>query len=83
MTRAAFSRSGMSHPIGKFTAQFPKFKGPEETKEILEQRASELGMSLAEYIREMCIVNAHGEEAVRSLVIRRISVVAGTGQEKD
>lgn len=81
MSKARFARSGITHPLGKFTALFPRFKGPEATKEILERRATELGMSLAEYVREMCIVNAHGEQEVRNLQARRIAVVAGTGPE--
>lgn len=28
------SRSGITHPLGSMTAEFPKFKGPEETHEL-------------------------------------------------
>lgn len=79
--RIRFSRSGVSHPIGKFSADFPRFRGPEATKEILDRRAKQLGMSLAEYLRELAIVAAHGEEAVKSMYVRRIDVVARSGEE--
>jgi hypothetical protein len=73
----AFSRSGTSHPLGKFTALFPRFKGPEETHRILTELAVSQDMTLAEFIRELCIVRAHGEETVRSMHDSRIDVVAG------
>lgn len=77
----AFHRKGISSPFGKFTAKFPPFKGPEETHRILTELATENEMSLAEFIREMCIVRAHGEEAVRSVHIHRIAVVTGKAQQ--
>lgn len=76
-----FSRSGFTSPIGKFTAEFPKWKGPEETKEILEREARRAGMGLAEFIRELCMIRAHGKDVVRSLYAQRLDVVDGTGKE--
>lgn len=78
----AFSRKGISSPFGKFTATFPRFKGPEETHQKLTEIAAENGMTLAEFIREMCIVRAHGEEAVRSVHVQRIAVVTGKGHQE-
>jgi transcriptional regulator with XRE-family HTH domain len=68
--RAGVRAHRESNPFGKLTAVFPKFKGPEETHRILTELAASKDMSLAEFIREMCIVRAHGEEAVRSVHIQ-------------
>lgn len=78
----SFARSGVTSPLGKLTAEFPKFKGPEDTKEILEREARAAGMSLAEFIRELCMVRAHGEEYVKSLYSARVDVVARKGEER-
>lgn len=69
-------RTGVSNPLGKYTAEFPKFKGPEEVKEMLEREAASIGMTLAEFIRELCIVRAYGKEKVQSLYAERLDVVA-------
>lgn len=76
------SRSGVTHPLGKFTAEFPKYKGPEETKAILERKAARLGLSLAEYLREMAMIDAHGVDTIKSLHTSRIDAVAGIGKEQ-
>lgn len=77
------SRSGVTHPLGKFTAKFPPWKGPESTKEILERKAARLGLSLAGYLRELAIVNAHGVDTLKSLHGARLEAVAGKGHEGD
>jgi hypothetical protein len=81
-TKPQFSRSGQTSPLGKFTADFPKFKGPEETKEILEREARLASMTLAEFIRNLCMVRAHGEKTIRSLYDKRMDVVVRNGEEK-
>lgn len=78
-----FSRGGVSHPLGKFTARFPPFKAPERTKEILAQRAARLDMTLAEYMRELAIISAHGADTLKSLHVERIDAVAGKDQQRD
>ena len=75
-------RSGTTNPIGKFTADFPKFKGPEETKEIAERLAREAHMTLAEWERELIMIRCHGKDTMQSLYRQRIEVVAGTGEER-
>lgn len=82
-TEPMSSRSGVSHPLGKFTAKFPPYKGPESTKEILEKKAARLDMSLAEYLRELAIIHAHGVDTLKSLHVSRIEAVAGKGHEGD
>ena len=74
-----FSRSGVSSPLGKLTAEIPKVKVPEETHELLEAGAREAGMSLSEFVREVLMVRAHGIDHVRSLHLARLDVVAGSG----
>lgn len=80
--RAALSRSGVTHPLGKFTAEFPKFKGPEETHRILTERAARAGMTLAELEREILMIAAHGKEEVMSMYRARLEVVEGKGEER-
>lgn len=76
------SRSIISNPLGKCTADV-KSKVPEETKELLEIEARKAGMTLSEFLREICIARAHGVEMLRSLYEQRIAVVSGSGPEKD
>jgi hypothetical protein len=75
------SRSGVTSPLGKLTAEIPKLKVPEETREILEGEARKAGLTLSEFVRDLLIIRAHGEDAVKSLYARRVAVVAGTGGE--
>lgn len=77
----AFSRTGSTSPLGKFTAEIPKLKVPEETREILDTEARRAGLSLSEFIRDLLIIRAHGKEMVRSLYAQRVDVVAGKGEE--
>lgn len=76
------SRVGFSNPLGKLTAELPKTKVPEETKEILERKARAAGMGLSEYLRELAMINAHGQEYVESLYLERVRVVANSGEER-
>lgn len=71
------SRSGESSPLGKRTFELPKTKVPEETAEILMQRAKAVGMSLSEYLCWQSMIAAHGLEHVESLMRQRLAVVAG------
>lgn len=82
MTAPLLSRSGRSNPLGKMTAEIPKFRVPEETHEALEREARLAGLSLTEFIRELLMIRAHGEEEVASLYARRLAVVAGKGRER-
>lgn len=81
MGNAALSRSGNTSPLGKFTAEFPKFKGPEETHEGAERLAREAGLTLAEWLRTLVMIRVHGMDTVEKLHAERLRVVAGTGEE--
>jgi len=80
-TDARLHRTGRSNPLGKCTAEFPKFKGPEEVFEILTERACRNGMTLAELLRELAMVSALGRDHVESLYRQRLDVVEGKGGE--
>lgn len=76
MTKPLFSRSGRTCVIGKKTV--PKHtKIPEETNEIITRLAREADMSDSEFICEVLMMRAHGEETIRSLHDKRMSVVSG------
>lgn len=75
------SRSGVTSTLGKLTAEIPKLKVPEETREILEAEARKAGLSLSEFVRDLLIIRAHGKDAVVSLYAQRVDVVAGMGGE--
>lgn len=79
--QAFASRSGVTSPFGKLTAEVPKFRVPEETHDILEREARSVGMSLSEFVRELCIVRAHGVDYVAKLHAERVRLVAGSGGE--
>jgi len=75
----AMARSGRSNLFGKMAAEIPKVKVPWETRETLEARATEVGMSLSEFVRELLMVSAHGEDFMKSIYAKRIGVVARKG----
>lgn len=77
----AFARSGLSDPLGKFTAEFPKFKAPESTMEEASRLASEAGLTLAEWIRTLVMVRVHGADTLTKVHAKRLKVVAGIGEE--
>ena len=81
MTDSALARNGTPNPLGKLTAEIPKFKVPEEVKEVLEREAREAGLDLTAFMRELATVRALGRERVKSLYAERIDVVAGKGEE--
>lgn len=76
------ARTGETSPFGKYTAEFPKWKGPEETFEEANRLAREAGLSLAEWLRTLVMVRVHGFESVQRMHADRLRVVAGIG-EKD
>lgn len=80
---SAFARTGNSSPFGKMTAEFPKFKGPEETFEEASRLAREAGMTLSEWMRNLVMVRVHGIDMVVRMHQERLSVVAGIGEVKD
>lgn len=81
MGDVAFARSPDTCLLGKRTAELPKLKVPEETKEILERRAKAAGMTLTEYMTWNALIHAHGIDEVEKLQVERLRVVAGMGDE--
>lgn len=75
------ARNGTPNPLGKLTAEIPKFKVPEEVKEILEREAHEAGLDLSAFMRELAMVRALGCEQVKSLYADRVDVVVGKREE--
>lgn len=75
----SLSRTGHTHPLGSMTAEFPKFKGPEETHELATRLAREAGMNLAEWVRTLVMIRVHGVDMIARLEADRLRVVAGMG----
>lgn len=73
----SLSRSGHTHPLGSMTAEFPKFKGPEETHELATRMAREAGMNLAEWVRTLVMIRVHGVDMIAKIEADRLRVVAG------
>lgn len=77
----SLSRSGHTSPLGKLTAELPKIRVPEDTKDGLDRAARNAGMSTSEYLRELVMLHVHGHEYVASLYAHRLALVAGAGKE--
>jgi hypothetical protein len=77
-----FARSGHSSVLGGFTAEIPKLKIPEETKEILDREARKAGLNTSEFCKYVLMVRAHGQETLIRLEQERLAVVAGKGDER-
>ncbi|AVR89039.1 ribbon-helix-helix protein, CopG family [Thauera aromatica] len=71
-----FSRSGRTGPFGKLTAEIPKIRVPDDTKDELERLARAAGITLSEYLRDLLMVHAHGVDVVRALYEERLSAVS-------
>jgi len=80
--KAIFGRTGISSPLGGMTAEIPKIKLPEETKEILDREARKAGMNTTEFCRYLLMVRAHGVAMMLTLEEKRLKVVAGIGEEE-
>lgn len=78
----AFQRTGVTSVIGKLTEPVGPVKIPCETKELLERAAKEAGLTLNEFMRDLLMLRAHGEEVMTSLHQHRMDVVLGKGGER-
>lgn len=76
----SLSRSGSTIPLGKLSYE-TKVRVAEPVGEELERQARDLGLGVAEYIREVLTIKALGYEHVRRLYQDRLEMVAGTGTE--
>ncbi|WP_196484726.1 ribbon-helix-helix protein, CopG family [Burkholderia stagnalis] len=54
-----------------------------ETKDELERLACDAGMSLAEFLRELVMIRAYGQDHVCRLHRARLAAVAGTSPERE
>lgn len=75
-----FSRGPNSSPFGKLTAEL-KTRIPEQVAEDFEYRARSFGMTDAEYLREMVMVNLYGREHMASVYAARLDAVSAIGPE--
>lgn len=75
------SRSGTSNPLGKCTEDI-RTKVPYAIKDGLCRLANELGMSEAEYLRDLLMVHILGVNEVSKIQQDRINRFAAMGQEK-
>jgi len=76
---AAFARSGFTSTLGGMTAEIPKIRVPEETKEILDREARKAGLNTSEFVRYLLMVRAHGVENMVSMEQQRLQIIAGNG----
>lgn len=73
----AFQRTGNSNPLGKLDAENPKFRIGSETLARLQLKASEAGMTLAEFERTVLEAVAFGADHVANVHAERIRRVVG------
>lgn len=74
------SRSGMSHPMGKFDAELPKVRIHSETLGVLQIRAAEHGVPLSELVRIVMECVAYGTDTAANVAadrIRRVGSLMG------
>lgn len=74
------SRSGMSHPMGKFDAELPKVRIHSETLGVLQIRAAEHGGPLSELVRIVMECVAYGTDTAANVAadrIRRVGSLVG------
>jgi len=60
---AHFARSGNTNPFGKCSEDI-KSKVPEEVKDQMTALAVMSGMTLSEYVRDMCLEHIYGHMAI-------------------
>lgn len=77
----AFARSGLTSPFGGMTAEIPKIRVPEDTKDALEKEARKAGLNLSEFVRYLLMVRAHGVDVMVSMEQQRLEIIAGNGRE--
>lgn len=73
---------GRTGPFGQLTAEIPKIRIDDSTKDELERLANEAGLGLSEMIREMLMVRVWGREHVVRLHRQRLAVVAGVDTDE-
>lgn len=74
----AYHRTGMSSPLGKLKLPV-KFLVDENTRGLAEREATQLGLSLSEFMRDLLVTRIHGVDVVKSLYAARVDGVAGNG----
>lgn len=79
---ALFSRSGFSSPLGGMTAELPKIKLPEVTKEAFDRMARQNGMNSSEYLRYLVMVHVHGVDELLRLEQQRLHFIANAWKER-
>ena len=73
---------GRTGPFGQLTAEIPKIRIDDSTKDELERLANDAGLGLSEMIREMLMVRVWGREHVVRLHRQRLAVVAGVDTDE-
>lgn len=78
---AALSRNGRTSPRGKLVSATPPIRLDADTHAIALQLASDHGVPLTEWIRELIEVRCHGVDALLALHQERLLSVAGMNPE--
>lgn len=79
--RLQFSRSGISSPFGKLTAE-AKTRISEDEKDDLIAEARRCGMSESEWVRAVIRVRLYGVDHVSRMHAAQIEMAAGIGPER-
>jgi hypothetical protein len=75
------ARGRISNALGKLTAEV-KARVDEDTKDELDRLASDAGMGLSEFVRELLFIRVYGREHVARLHRARMVMVAGIGPDE-
>lgn len=80
---AVLSRNGVSSPFGKLDASLPKTMISSLTLAELQRQAAQNDMTLAEYVRMILDIRAHGLCAMKRMHDERLERVASIGDGKE
>jgi hypothetical protein len=68
--------------IGKLTSEI-KVRVDDETRDELDRLASDAGMDLSQFLRELVLIRVYGRAHIARLQERRLAMVAGIGHDED
>lgn len=79
---AKLARNGATNPLGKLSAEIPKFRVPEETYDEAVRAAREADMTLSEWVRNLVMIRVHGLDMVVKVQEERLRAVVGIGLDE-
>ncbi|KVP90726.1 hypothetical protein WJ95_09485 [Burkholderia ubonensis] len=76
------ARPRSSNVLGKLTENI-QIRIDADTRDELDRLAGDIGISLAEFIRDLLMIRAYGQDHMCRLHKTRTAAVAGTSPERD